>query len=150
MDASTERIHLPNIDGRNNYNNLLGLTINRAGLKTLSNSNSLSDLGTITNRTGRNVRNTIESLELMPELNEVVKNKVIKTENIIKQARKIQRYGGGEERSSSVDPVVKHSAEILRNRNWGSDSVERVSVDSVSRTPRKSDYKDVIKKIGKL
>jgi hypothetical protein len=142
---NTERLNLPNIDNKiNNEQGHLALTLNKP--KTLFNSNSMRNIRNIKSiRSGGNVMNTIESLDLIPGFDEAVKNKVIKTKNILRAKGKY--YKKAEDRAKSVEPI-QHSAKIIRDSNWGLDSSDRVIIDSSHRTPQKMEHKNIVRNIG--
>jgi hypothetical protein len=145
----TERISLPLINS-GNFNNLSSLFGNT---KTLSGSN----LGTI-KLTGKNtisIKSTFDALDLIPELEELNKGKLVKSENFMKHLRSSRfdnsRYVDiSRQVGSSVD-LAKYSAHILKSTQWGDNTKnDTPSFYSGLNIPRKLGYKEIVKEVGKL
>jgi hypothetical protein len=149
----TERIMLPLINTGSSINNLSSLF----NTKTLSGTN----IGTIkltgTGKQNFSLRTTLDALELIPELDELNKNRRVQTENFIKEMKSKRYYDNkryyDKSIGSSVD-LAKHSAHILRSQQWGNNSnVNNDNPQSFFSSilhPPKLGYKDIMREVGKL
>jgi hypothetical protein len=156
MDTSKEyggtlhldSLTLPQIGIKKSYENIKSLILNKN--KGLMNSASTGTLETIqlTNRSGVSVKGSIDRLDLIPEFEEKSRNKVIKTENIIRLAKIRNRDRSvSSDRSDSID-LVKHSISILKNAQWGNPDCE--NIEKVRRDNSKLKHRKVLSVDSKL
>ncbi len=122
--------------------------INQSNPMMLFNSKTIKsnafDSIKVSSKVGSNLKNTMEELEVMPELDELSKKFKGKAENVLKTVKKQEE----ESKMPTYDDMNNFTLNIIKNKAWGNQVNKDNRMRYTEFKPVKPSLKDLEKEMG--